>query len=743
MAQDTHPSSPLRHEHHERRKRILNQGASSTTQDISDAVVIKDGNIFFLAEQNGNVPLGDGHGLGLYYHDCRYLDGYELRITGLEPVVLVATALHGFKAIVQLTNPDIPQGNGGLLHKESIGVKWERIVDGATQSLYDAIAFENFTLGAIELPVSFAFSASFEDVFVVRGIHAANVGGLVQPPAWEGDRLRFVYKGADGIYRSVTVHVAPMPRSTEDTTAHFRVALQPRGTARILVTLVVTESSQRNAVKPSSFHRPNVDRLKEQLRQSQQRWHSGATSVVTDNLALNQTLERSLDDLRLLRSHIAEHHYIAAGVPWYVTLFGRDSIIASLQMLMFDPRIAEETLRVLVHYQGKERDDARDEEPGKILHELRVGELARTGEIPYTPYYGTVDATPLFLVLLGRHAQWTGDLALFDQLRGHVEAALKWIAHQGDSNGDGYLNYAGKTQHGLANQGWKDSGDAIVNADGSLATPPIALVEVQGYVYLAKRLMAQLYRRDGNGNIADRLEREAMELRDRFNRDFWIADKGIYALALQAEQRPATVVASNAGHALWSGIADADKARKTMERLMADDMFSGWGVRTLASTERRYNPVSYHVGSVWPHDNGIIAAGFRRYGFDDAAHRIFAAILEAALNFNHYRLPELFSGFARDEYEVPVRYPVACHPQAWGAGTLPYLTETLLGLQPNAFERRLRIVRPDLPEGVDRLTAKGLRVGSARVDLQFDRGRAGVSVRVLKTEGTLDVPVEL
>jgi glycogen debranching enzyme len=417
-------------------------------------------------------------------------------------------------------------------------------------------------------------------------------------------------------------------------------------------------------------------------------------------------------------------------------------VITALQSLAFDPGIAEQTLRVLAKYQGTQVDSWREEQPGKVLHELRVGELTRAGIVPYSPYYGTIDATPLFLVLLGRHAAWTGELTLFSELREHVERALEWIATYGDLDGDGYLEYWSSSKEGLINQGWKDSGDAIVNADGTLAEPPIALVEVQGYVYMAKCAIADLLRRAGESDRADRLEREARELRSRFNRDFWLDDKGFYALALQRDNRPAAVMSSNPGHALWSGIADADKARRTVERLMADDMFSGWGIRTLSTKEVRYNPIGYHLGTVWPHDNSLIAAGFRRYGFDDAAQRIFKAITEAAMEFEHFRLPELFAGFPRAEFEVPVNYPVADHPQAWGAGSVPYLLECLLGLVPEAFDRRLRLVRPLLPDFVDWLEVRGLRVGSALVDLRLQQTRQEIAVEVLSVDGDLDVVVE-
>jgi glycogen debranching enzyme len=442
-----------------------------------------------------------------------------------------------------------------------------------------------------------------------------------------------------------------------------------------------------------------------------------------------------------LRIRLGEASYFAAGVPWFVALFGRDSIITALQTLAYDPRIAEQTIRLLANFQGKLVNEWREEEPGKILHEIRVGEMARLGEVPHTPYYGTIDATPLFLILIGEHARWRGSLSLFNELKGNVEAALEWIARYGDLDGDGYVEYLCKTEKGLSNQGWKDSGDGIVNTDGSLPAPPIALVEVQAYVYQAKRGIAELFRRSGDEKRARQLDREADELRNKFNRDFWV-EAGWYALALQKDKRPVEVLSSNAGHALWTGIADEEKARRTAEALMSGEMFNGWGVRTLSAGEVYYNPLGYHLGTVWPHDNSIVAAGFKRYGCDAAAMRVFMGLIHAAIHFDGRRLPELFGGFHRDDYGVPVPYPVACQPQAWAAGTMPYLLTTLLGLEPEGHENRLRVVRPALPDFVNRVEIRRLGIGEARADLRFERMGGMIEVKVMNIDGSLDVVVE-
>jgi glycogen debranching enzyme len=447
-------------------------------------------------------------------------------------------------------------------------------------------------------------------------------------------------------------------------------------------------------------------------------------------------------DLHMLKTSLLGDEFFAAGLPWFATLFGRDCLVTSLQTLAHGSHIAADTLRLLATYQGNQVNEWRDEQPGKILHELRLGELARVGKIPHTPYYGTIDATPLFLVLISRHASWTGDLSLFQELRSHVERALEWIDRYGDAAGDGYLSYLSNTKEGLINQGWKDSGDAIVTADGRFAQPPVALVEAQGYVYDAKMSIAALYDRVGERERAATLRKEATQLKARFNQDFWLEAEGFYALALESGKRPCRVISSNPGHALWSGIVDLDRAGRVVDRLMKPDLFNGWGIRTLSTRERRYNPMGYHLGTVWPHENSLIAAGCRRYGFDEAASRIFVGLLEAAIEFEDYRLPELFTGFAREEYGIPVRYPVACHPQAWAAGSVPFLVETSLGLVPDGFENRLRVVQPDLPDFIRLVEIRRLQIGKGSVDLRFRRrSDESLDVEVLHVTGSVAVEI--
>jgi glycogen debranching enzyme len=723
---------------HERKQRVLTKGAPSIALSIAEAVVIKDGNLFFLARQDGTVPLSQGHGFGLYYHDCRYLNGYELTLNRVHPEPLVATAEWGYRAVFQLTNPDIHVSESTTIHKDMLDVKWERVVDAPKPALYDRIAFQNFAHEPVEFVVSLTFRCEFEDVFAIRGMFPEKFGTL-HSPRWDDDDLLFRYDGADGLSRSLTIHCLPRPEQ-EGTTAHVRFALQPKECRELLVSLIITESNDHSTIKRGRDHHVDFDRVERQLTGHTRDWMNEKTTIRSDSLVLTWVIQRSLLDLRMLTTSLNDQQYLAAGVPWFVALFGRDSLIASLQTLAYDPDLAEQTLRLLATYQGTKVDHWRDEEPGKMLHELRVGEMAHLHEIPQTPYYGTVDATPLFLIVLGSHAQWTGRLDLFRELKPHVERALAWLDKYGDHHGTRYLAYRSSSEKGLVNQGWKDSGDAIVNADGSLARPPIALAEVQGYVYLAKMIIADLFRRTGEEERAQRLLDEAALLRKRFNHDFWMENQRFYALALQADQAPCRVITSNPGQALWSGIVDDEKAQFVVDRLLREDMFNGWGIRTSSSYERRYNPIGYHLGTVWPHDNSLIAAGFRRYGYATEACRILTSVLEAALHFRNCRLPEVFAGFSREEYAVPVHYPVACHPQAWAAGAVPYLLETCLGLHPEAFDARLRITRPILPDFVNHLEISRLRVGGAMIDLRFKRQADGtVQAEVVKTDGNIDI----
>ncbi|HXS78363.1 MAG TPA: glycogen debranching N-terminal domain-containing protein [Terracidiphilus sp.] len=707
-------------------------------RSVARAIVIKHEDIFFLAERDGGIPSGNQDGFGLYFHDCRYLGGYVIRIAGTEPTVLVSTAERGSIAQFELTNEKLNTPDGGSVPEQTFGISLQRVIDSVELAVHDIFTIENYDFKAHNLPLSFSFQSCFEDIFVIRGLHPKKVGTEVQP-RWQQGVLILSYTGADGVNRSLEVHPDPEPSETTDSGLKYVLQLTPGGRTQIKFSFRIRETRQQKG-KPH-LHASDPQPVVDAVDHGSNDWLAGYAEVRSDNPLLNAVIERCLLDLFVLKGSLDGCSFFSAGLPWYGTLFGRDSIIAALQTLAYEPCIAEQTIRLLARHQGSKEDKWRDEEPGKILHELRRGELANLNEIPQTPYYGSVDSTPLFLILVGEHANWTGNLNLFNDIRSNVERALKWIDEYGTAPQLRYLAYASKSSKGLGNQGWKDSGDSVMNADGSLATPPIALVEVQGYVYRAKLLMADLYARSGDDETAARLRQEAGDLKERFNREFWDADKNFYAIALQKEARPADVISSNPGQALWTGIVDENRVGAVVHRLMAKDMFSGWGIRTLSHQEKRYNPIGYHLGTVWPHDNAIIAAGFRRYWFDHEAAQVFDGILHAARYFEHNRLPEVFAGFTREQFAIPVRYPVACHPQAWAAGSMPFLLTALLGVHADAFNNRLRVLRPILPNGVTELEFRRIKIGGQTVDLHFERtgdGRVNVDAR---KQGKVEVDI--
>jgi glycogen debranching enzyme len=720
--------------------KALNAQRHASVLATANAIVIKDENIFFLSLRDSSVPLQGKHGLGLYYDDCRFLSGHEITVGKAKPISLAGTAPASYCATFALCNDRGVNRNGSNLKKRAIDLRVDRIIDSKNLSLLERITFRNREMELADVDVTLRFKAGFEDVFIVRGTQGKKTGRL-HPPQWRNGTLRFTYSGVDQRIRSLAIQFHQTAHHIRDG-AKFRITLEPQQTAEVKISYLIAQSSKATEARPRSTSGFSFDRMERSLAGATRNWHSELPEIHSDSHEFNDAMNRSMIDHRVLRSTLDRQHYYAAGLPWYGCLFGRDSIIAAIEMLAYSQDMAAQSLRILAQYQGKRNDTWRDEQPGKILHEFRTGELARSGQIPQTPYYGSVDSTPLFLILLSEYCQWSGDLSLFHELRPNVDAALNLVFESTWSDPDRFLAYQSESQSGLSNQGWKDSGDSMVNADGSLATPPIALVEVQGYVYREKKSLAKLFARLREKQRAEMLAREAENLRESFERKFWLSRKKFYAMALQKEQRPCAVISSNPGQALWSGICSPARAKLVAAQLMQDDMFSGWGVRTLSSRERRYNPVGYHLGSVWPHDNAIVAMGLKHYGLDQEFLRIFDAMLEAASYFEHHRLPEVFSGYSKREFYMPVPYPEACHPQVWAAGALPMMLQAGLGLQPDAFEQTLHIVRPMLPAGVNRLDFRGLHVGKATVDLRFERSGHGFKTTVVRNRGQLKVRVQ-
>jgi glycogen debranching enzyme len=612
------------------------------------------------------------------------------------------------------------------------------------------------------VPVDLELAADAADIFEVRGWTRTR-RGTYPSIAVEHDRVTFRYDGLDGLRRATHLAFSEpatdvVPLAGDESGGWLRLRwswfLEPGASRELRWTIWTTERPcpvGTTAVAAAAGDTP-AQLFPEPPRVSADSagaayhaWHRGIADAKTDNELFNLTLARSAADLRLLLSEgpAPDERYLAAGVPWFATLFGRDAIIASLQVLAFRPSLAVETLEVLAARQATTVMPECDAEPGKILHELRTGEMARNGETPHTPYYGSVDSTPLWLILLGATIDQTGDEALADRLWPNALAALDWIDRWGDRDGDGFVEYQRQTPNGLVNQGWKDSWDAIRDRHGALAEAPVALAEVQGYVFDAKRRMAALARRRGDEALANRLEEQAEALRRRFEAAFWMEDQGYYAMALDGRKRPADAIGSNAGQCLWTGIVSPERARRVADRLLAPDLFSGWGIRTYASGQVGYNPIGYHVGTVWPHDTSLIAAGLKRYGFHDEANLLVGRVFEAAQHFTDHRLPELFCGFDREMSAVPVPYPVACSPQAWAAASVFQFLETMLGLRAHADRRELELRRPHLPDWLAKVTIENLRVGEATVDLLFHRWRGTTSAEVLRKTGELDVTIRI
>ncbi|GAC1698654.1 MAG: glycogen debranching N-terminal domain-containing protein [Candidatus Limnocylindrales bacterium] len=687
------------------------------------ATAMKEGELVLVTNDDGSIPVGTTTALGLYYHDTQFLSGFALRINGHPPLLLSGNTEQSYVGTFQLTNQPAQIGEGrAILPSQSLSIRRTRfLADG----LRERIGVLNCNTSAVPVRIELEFDASFRDMFVVRGYREGQMLTAPHaPPRVIAGGVLFEHLGRDGVRRTTEVTTSPAPDQILGRTFVIERTLEPQGVLAIELAILPREDGASPAPSPHGF-----DEALDHLNARYRRFLRGCTRFRTSSESLDdQLIHRSALDLRALIDFEKTGPFITAGIPWYAVPFGRDGLIAAYQTLAWNPDIARGTLRLLARYQGRTVDAFTEEEPGKIFHELRRGELARLGEVPHRPYYGTVDATPLFVLVFAETVKWTGDMALWHELLPAAERALTWCDTYGDCDEDGYVEYGGHPSE-LRNQGWKDSATSLSGRDGQPAKLPAALVEVQAYVYAAKRALADLYAADGRPERAGQLRAQAASLAERFERDFWMEDEGCYAQALDGDKKQVTAVTSNAGHALWAGIARPDRARRVVERLMATDMFSGWGVRTLSAEYPTYNPMSYHNGSVWPHDNSLIAQGFARYGHREEATAIIDALIEAGKRYPHARLPELFCGFQRDlRFSArPADYLISCIPQAWSAAMVFLCIRTILGLEPDLEHRRLQI-DPALPAWLDRIDVADLEAYDA--DIAFSVRRTSRGTRV-------------
>ena len=733
----------------------------------TDKLVLKRGNLFAVAGRMGDIWPPGARDQGGYFEDTRFLSKLRLTVAGGPPVVLSTQTRPEYTSQVDLTVTS--RMFGGLFQDpvNFLHIRREQIID---DRFAERLTLTNYLVRDIDYWLEYEFAADFADQFEVRGAKRRERGTYFRPLVHD-DRVVFCYQGRDGVlYRVEVFFPTRAPDEMDGGRARFSFHLGPDESASLELHAVPSLHAVRSgtsvreaadAARQPGFRSPPImteepesgwlypgshpssqppaprrfdDRIA-RARADYRHWAEASGCVETDEEAFNGALAQSVADLKALTIFWEDRRVISAGVPWYASPFGRDALITGFQALLVNPDIARDALLFLAAHQGRKVDDFREEEPGKILHEIRRGELARTGEVPHTPYYGSIDATPLFIILYTEYLRWTNDRASGLALLPAAENALRWIENSGDKDGDGFVEYLRRSDRGLRNQGWRDSWDGVPHLDGTPAEPPIALVEVQGYCIDARRRMARLYRQLGRREDAARCTVAAQLLSRRLDDAFWMEKAGTYALALDASKRQVQTVTSNSGHLLFSRVIPEQRARRVARTLMSPESFSGFGIRTLAKGQRPYNPLSYHNGTVWPHDNSLIAMGFSNYGMQKLAAQVLSGEYDACRQFRHYRLPELYCGLGRNEGDLVVSYPVSCSPQAWASGAFFLMLRACLGLYPDAPRKTLKIVNPHLPGMLQRLTLERLRIGDTLLTLQFTRSGDGCFAAVREMQG--------
>jgi glycogen debranching enzyme len=706
---------------------------ADSQRPITPLRVLKHGDSFAVFDARGDIVPSEASEEGLYRDGTRFLSRFELLLYGQRPLLLSST-VSADNALFEadLTNPDLLRDGVVTIARGEINVC-------RTRMLWDACCVErievtNYRLDRIEVPVSLYFDADFVDVFEVRGTRRARRGERLPDETGDGYLLR--YRGLDHRERRARLYWNRGPDRGGQNRVMWTLSLEPMATASVDVS-VEYEADGHPSVSAAQRSFDNVLAMKRGART--QAPHAFCCSLASSSPIFNRWLERSSSDLQIMMTDTPYGTYPYAGIPWFSTPFGRDGIITAFEMLWLNPEVARGVLSFLAKTQATAVDDVRDATPGKILHEMRGGEMAALGEVPFGCYYGSCDVTPLFVMLAGAYYHRSGDLAFIDQIWPNVVRAIEWMQTGGDLDGDGFIEYARQSDTGLVQQGWKDSHDSVFHADGAPAEPPIALCEIQGYAYAGWKGASELATLLGHMAAAEQWAARAERLRVQFEQAFWCEDLGTYALALDGKKRPCRVRTSNPGHCLFAGIVSQERAERVCSTLMDDVSFAGWGVRTAAATERRYNPQSYHNGSIWPHDNALIAAGMARYGLTGGARRILTAMADLSEAVDLHRLPELICGFPRRGREKPTLYPVACAPQAWAAGAVFLLLAASLGVHIDVPARRISFSRGRLPETLDWIRLTDLAIGDARVDLRLERHPHDVGVTVLRREGHVEI----
>ena len=705
--------------------------ATSSAADAS-ARILKRGDAFLITDRLGNIrPLGfEMH--GLFDIGTRFLSNLSVRFENITFLLLSSriTDKNNF-LIVDLENPDCQDKNGNFIPKGLVHLY--RSIFLWRGCYYERIRFTNYAINPLEFIFGLEFDADFRDIFEIRGMKRKKRGQILKP-VLKKQHITLSYKGLDNITRKTTLIFSEKPKNLTAENASFSIKLDPNEKKDFYFTIACSVSS--DPIETKTYKTAFNEFQKSQAEV----FHPKICMAHAHNHNFNEWLARSHTDLFMMLTQTKHGVYPYAGIPWYNTVFGRDGIITAMQTLWIYPHIAKGVLGYLAENQADSLNAEKDAEPGKILHEMRKGEMANLKEIPFGLYYGTVDATPLFIVLAGLYYEYTNDKAFIEKLWPHIERALDWIDHYGDIDRDGFVEYASKTKDGLSNQGWKDSWDAIFHQNGSLAEGPIALCEVQGYVYLAKLKAAMVAKILDKKDKSEVLINEANVLREKFISAFWCEELQTYAIALDGKKKPCKILSSNAGQCLFTGIASKEHAPLIVKNLIKESQLTTWGIRTIASSQTRYNPMAYHNGSIWPHDNALIAFGMNQYGFKEEAMRIMIGLFEASTFMNLHRLPELFCGFQKhSSASGPTLYSVACSPQSWASASIFMLIQACLGLTVNAPEKKIYFNRPMLPPFLEKLYVRNLQVGSTHLDLVFTRERNKVAIDIIRQNGVADI----